>query len=69
MATEIREIEWDKYPPTLRPKHIQEILGRSQRKTYEFLNDAPFHVATDGREKFISKAVFREWLEGTGEGA
>ncbi len=27
------EINWGKYPMTLRPKHIEEILGRSQRKT------------------------------------
>jgi alkyl sulfatase BDS1-like metallo-beta-lactamase superfamily hydrolase len=58
-------IKWDKYPDVLRPKHIQEIMGRSQRKTYEFLHDAPFHVAKDGRELFVSKAVFRRWLEGT----
>ena len=58
------DIDWGKYPPTLRPKHIQEILGRSQRKTYEFLQNPPFHVAVDGREKFVSKAVFRRWLEG-----
>lgn len=63
------EINWNEYPRTLRPKHIQEILGRSQRKTYEFLNDnPPFHVAVDGNEKFISKTVFREWLEGKGGG-
>lgn len=60
----MNEIKWENYPPVLRPKHIQEIMGRSQRKTYEFLNDPPFHVAVDGREKFISKSVFRRWLEG-----
>ena len=58
-------INWGKYPPTIRPKHIEEIMGRSPRKTYEFLSKPPFHVARDGSQIFISKAVFRNWLEGT----
>jgi hypothetical protein len=62
---EANMIVWNKYPPTLRPKHIEEIMGRSPRKTYEFLSKPPFHVARDGNQIFISKAVFRNWLEGT----
>lgn len=57
--------DWNKYPMTLRPKHIQEIMKMSQKKTYEFLNEAPFHIAKAGRELYISKLVFRNWLEGT----
>jgi hypothetical protein len=57
--------DWDKYPMTLRPKHIEQIMKMSQKKTYEFLSDPPFHVAKAGREKYISKIVFRNWLEGT----
>lgn len=50
---------------TLRPKHIEQIMKMSQKKTYEFLGDAPFHVARAGRDIYISKNVFRNWLEGT----
>ncbi|MDF2649636.1 MAG: DNA-binding protein [Paenibacillus sp.] len=57
--------DWDKYPMTLRPKHIEQIMKMSQKKTYEFLSNPPFHVAMAGREKYISKMVFRNWLEGT----
>jgi hypothetical protein len=60
----VEKNDWDKYPMTLRPKHIQEIMNMSQKKTYEFLNNPPFHVAIAGREKYISKIVFRNWLEG-----
>ncbi len=57
--------EWDEYPMTLRPKHIEKIMKMSQKKTYELLADPPFHVARAGREIYISKLVFRNWLEGT----
>lgn len=57
--------DWDDYPMTLRPKHIEKIMKMSQKKTYEFLADPPFHVARAGRELYISKLVFRNWLEGT----
>jgi hypothetical protein len=57
--------DWDKYPMTLRPKHIEGIMNRSPRKTYEFLSKSPFHVARDGSQIFISKAVFRSWIEGS----
>lgn len=59
------DTDWTQYPMTLRPKHIMEIMDMSQKKTYEFLNDPPFHVAKAGREHYISKLVFRNWLEGT----
>jgi hypothetical protein len=49
---------------TLRAKHVKEIMKLSQAKLYEFLGDVPFHVAKAGRELYISKAVFRNWLEG-----
>jgi pantothenate kinase len=58
-------ISWDELPMTLRPKNLEGILGRSPRKTYEFLSKPPFHVARDGSQIFISKAVFRNWLEGS----
>jgi len=64
VTDDLQVINWSDYPKIMRPKHIEEILGISQRKTYEFLNDPPFHVAKDGKQKFISKAVFIEWLEG-----
>ncbi|WP_138751752.1 hypothetical protein [Paenibacillus sinopodophylli] len=57
--------DWTEYPMTLRPKHIEKIMKMSQKKTYEFLGAAPFHVAKAGRELYISKLVFRNWLEGT----
>lgn len=63
-TTEIQELNWDSFPMTLRPKHIKVIMRLSQAKLYEFLADAPFHVAKAGRELYISKAVFRNWLEG-----
>jgi hypothetical protein len=34
----------------LRPKHVKEKMKLSQAKLYEFLGDAPFHVAKAGRE-------------------
>ncbi|KAF6636561.1 hypothetical protein H6F38_04795 [Paenibacillus sp. EKM208P] len=57
--------DWAQYPMTLRPKHVEEIMKMSQKKTYEFLANPPFHVARAGREIYISKLVFRNWLEGT----
>lgn len=57
--------DWAQYPMTLRPKHIEKIMKMSQKKTYEFLGDPPFHVAKAGRELYISKLVFRNWLEGS----
>lgn len=57
--------DWDSFPMTLRPKHIEQIMKMSQKKTYEFLSNPPFHVAKAGRELYISKLVFRNWLEGT----
>jgi predicted DNA-binding transcriptional regulator AlpA len=48
----------------LRPKDIQAILGMSQRRLYEFLNDAPFRVVRVGRELRIPNAPFKEWLMG-----
>lgn len=57
--------DWAQYPMTLRPKHIEEIMKMSQKKTYDFLANPPFHVARAGREIYISKLVFRNWLEGT----
>jgi hypothetical protein len=65
MENDEMKTEWAQYPMTLRPKHIQEIMKMSQKKTYEFLSEAPFHVAIAGREKYVSKLVFRNWLEGT----
>ncbi|WP_339273523.1 DNA-binding protein [Paenibacillus sp. FSL W8-0426] len=65
MEAEKKEINWIDYPMTLRPKHIEQIMKMSQKKTYEFLGDAPFHVARAGRDIYISKNVFRNWLEGT----
>ena len=67
MAETIERVnaDWDRYPMTLRPKHIEQIMKMSQKKTYEFLNNPPFHVARAGRELYISKLVFRNWLEGT----
>lgn len=58
-------IDWDKLPMTLRPKHIQDILGISQRKIYELLHKSPFYIVKDGQQIYISKNVFRTWLEGT----
>ncbi|CAH1055944.1 hypothetical protein [Paenibacillus pseudetheri] len=63
-TTENQELNWGSFPMTLRPKHVKEIMKLSQAKLYEFLGDAPFHVAKAGRELYISKAVFRNWLEG-----
>lgn len=65
MNGEEKICDWDLYPMTLRPKHIEKIMKMSQKKTYEFLGDPPFHVAKAGRELYISKLVFRNWLEGT----
>jgi hypothetical protein len=56
--------DWDNYPMTLRPKHIEKILGRSQKSIYELLKEPPFHVVKAGRDLYISKSVFRKWLEG-----
>lgn len=67
METDIQIMvsDWAQYPMTLRPKHIEKIMKMSQKKTYEFLGDPPFHVAKAGRELYISKLVFRNWLEGS----
>lgn len=64
---EVTEINWAQYPMTIRPKHIQQIMKMSQKKTYEFFAEAPFHVAKAGRELYVSKEVFRNWLEGSNE--
>jgi hypothetical protein len=56
--------DWAKYPMTLRPKHIEEILGRSQKSIYELLKESPFHIGKAGRDIYISKSIFRKWLEG-----
>lgn len=29
--------DWEQYPMTLRPKHVEEIMKMSPKKTYEFL--------------------------------
>lgn len=60
----VSNVDWDNLPMTLRPKHIEKILGISPKKGYEFLNKAPFHVVRDGHQIYISKNVFRKWLEG-----
>jgi hypothetical protein len=62
---QVEQNDWAQYPMTLRPKHIEAIMKMSQKKVYEFLSDPPFHVARAGREIYISKLVFRNWLEGT----
>lgn len=61
--TEKQKLNWESFPMTLRPKHVKEIMELSQAKLYEFLGDAPFHVAKAGRGLYISKTVFRNWLE------
>jgi pantothenate kinase len=61
----VSNVDWDNLPMTLRPKHIEQILGISQRKVYEFLNKVPFHIVRDGHQIYISKTVFRNWIEGT----
>ncbi|MFF2155784.1 DNA-binding protein [Paenibacillus chitinolyticus] len=60
-----KELNWCDFSMTLRPKHIKDILGMSEKKMYEFLAKPPFHVARAGREIYISKLVFRNWFEGT----
>ncbi|WP_408895105.1 helix-turn-helix domain-containing protein [Paenibacillus taichungensis] len=52
------------HPPVLTPKDIQNFLGISKSKTYEFLNSGELHVARAGRTIYVSRVVFLEWLEG-----
>jgi hypothetical protein len=51
-------------PEVLTPKHIQEILGISRRRTYDMMEDPSFHVVKVGKLYKISKRVFFDWLEG-----
>ncbi len=55
---------FDELPNALEAKHIQKILGISERKVYEFLQNPPFKVVTVGRTYKVSKRVFFEWFEG-----
>lgn len=64
--TEKQNLNWDSLPMTLRPKHIK-IMKMSQAKLYEFLRDTPFYAAKAGRELYIIKAEFGNWLEGRSE--
>jgi hypothetical protein len=55
---------YDDYPSILHPEDIQQILRMGRRKTYEFLNNPPFHVKRVGKLIKVSKEVFINWLEG-----
>lgn len=60
----IKSINRDDLPDALSPKHIQEILGISRKKTYGMLEDPPFHALKLGRLIKISKKSFFKWFDG-----
>jgi hypothetical protein len=54
----------EELPEVLTPKHVQNILGIGRKRTYEMMEDPPFHVAKVGKLYKISKRVFFDWLDG-----
>jgi hypothetical protein len=51
------------YPLILEVKHIQEILGVSQRRAYEIMEIEGFPLLRLGRSKRTPRDKFFEWLE------
>ncbi|KAF6584097.1 hypothetical protein ACT3XG_15695 [Paenibacillus polymyxa] len=46
--------DWAQYPMTLRPKHVEEIMKMSPKKTYEFL----------AGKYILANWYFFNWLDG-----
>ena len=49
-----------------RPEHIQKMLGRGRRQTYELLREGRFPVKKVGKEYLIPKEPFDNWLNSPG---
>lgn len=58
------DLNRDDLPDALEPKHIQQILNIGRRRTYELLENPPFHVVRVGWLYKISKQTFFEWFDG-----
>ncbi|KAF0822488.1 helix-turn-helix domain-containing protein [Cytobacillus firmus] len=58
------EINREELPEVLTPKLVQDILGISRRRTYDMMENPPFHVVKVGKLFKISKKTFFQWLDG-----
>ncbi|KYG28134.1 helix-turn-helix domain-containing protein [Alkalihalobacillus trypoxylicola] len=50
------------YPIFLKAKHIQEILGVSQRHAYEIMELKDFPLIRMGRNKRVNRDEFFSWV-------
>lgn len=62
-GNKLKQSDWDKYPPALGEKEIEDILGISRTSAYNLLNSGQFHTVRVGRMIKVSKTIFLKWLE------
>lgn len=61
--TELKVVKtYEDYPMVLQAKHVREILGLSEAKTYEVLNSKKCPTFTAGKRKLINKDTFFQFL-------
>jgi hypothetical protein len=63
------------YPLMLSPSHVQEIMNRGRKQTYDFLGEVeyqvrknknpPFHLIRIGKSIKIPRDIFFNWVEGS----
>ncbi|PGZ46106.1 DNA-binding protein [Bacillus anthracis] len=51
------------YPIMLKVDHVAEVLGISQRKAYEIMDQKGFPLVKIGRKKVVPRDAFFNWLE------
>ena len=54
---------FEDYPEVLQAKHVREILGLSEAKTYEVLNSRKCPSFTVGKRILVRKRAFIDYLE------
>ncbi|MED1021116.1 helix-turn-helix domain-containing protein [Bacillus mycoides] len=51
------------YPIMLKVDHVAEVLGISQRKAYDIMDQKGFPLVKIGRKKVVPRDAFFNWLE------
>ncbi|OOR10201.1 DNA-binding protein [Bacillus cereus] len=51
------------YPIMLKVDHVAEVLGISQRKAYDIMDQKGFPLVKIGRKKVVPKEAFFNWVE------
>ncbi|HDX9529701.1 TPA: helix-turn-helix domain-containing protein [Bacillus thuringiensis] len=53
----------NEYPIMLKVDHVAEVLGISQRKAYDIMDQKGFPLVKIGRKKVVPRDAFFNWIE------